>query len=114
MSIRPSRLIANLAIGAAIALAAVPAAYARNGADDPPSHDVGDDNGGLRVGGGHGADDPATHHVGDDKGGLRDRAKSDDRGKHRAREDRRGASRHVRHRTRHETRHHHRHGRHHG
>ena len=41
----------------------------RGGADDPATHDLGDDKGGLRAPGV--SDDPATHDVGDDKGGLR-------------------------------------------
>lgn len=43
-----------------VALAGV--ADARQGADDPVTHDVGDDRGGLAD------DDPATHDVGDDNG----------------------------------------------
>jgi hypothetical protein len=39
---------------------------ARQGADDPATHDVGDDHGGLTGS----DDDPATHDVGDDHGGL--------------------------------------------
>jgi hypothetical protein len=71
--------------------------HARHGADDPATHDVGDDHGGNRSGassddrsgtsgrsgsgtsggsgsgasgGRGGADDPATHDVGDDRGGA--------------------------------------------
>ena len=55
--------------------------HARHGADDPATHDVGDDHGGDRTGDRRGsgepepgdnhggADDPATHDVGDDHGG---------------------------------------------
>jgi hypothetical protein len=43
----------------AAAPAPAPTAGGRNGADDPATHDVGDD---------HGVDDPATHDVGDDHG----------------------------------------------
>jgi hypothetical protein len=39
---------------------------ARHGADDPATHDLGDDHGGTTTGGGN--DDPATHDVGDDSG----------------------------------------------
>ena len=46
--------------------AAVPTS-GHHGADDPVTHDVGDDHGGLS--GGHGADDPADHDAGDDHGG---------------------------------------------
>lgn len=45
-----------------------------HGADDPATHDVGDDHGADNpathdVGDDHGADDPPTHDVGDDHGG---------------------------------------------
>jgi hypothetical protein len=40
----------------------------RHGADDGPNHDVGDDKGGDRPGGGHGSDDGPNHDVGDDHG----------------------------------------------
>ncbi len=47
-----------------------------NGADDPATHDVGDDRGvddpaGHDVGDDNGVDDPAGHDVGDDHGGDR-------------------------------------------
>jgi hypothetical protein len=69
---------------AAPAPAAVPAPSAggRNGADDPVTHDVGDD---------HGVDDPATHDVGDDRGhGADDPANhdaGDDHGGHHGADD---------------------------
>jgi hypothetical protein len=57
-----TRSLTTLAAVAALALgAAAPAAIAKHGADDPPTH----------VRGGGGADDPATHDARDDKGGTR-------------------------------------------
>jgi hypothetical protein len=56
-----------LGAAAALAVAAVPAAQASHGADDPVGHDVGDDNGGLVVNTERrGADDPANHDARDD------------------------------------------------
>jgi hypothetical protein len=43
--------------------------HQRHGADDPATHDVGDDHGGLRDRG-HGADDPVGHDATDDRGGA--------------------------------------------
>src|SRR3954452_6477708 len=42
------------------------AGTARHGADDPATHDVGDDRGGATSV----SDDPATHDAGDDHGGA--------------------------------------------
>jgi hypothetical protein len=52
----------------------------RHGDDDPATHDVNDDHGGLSGRGGD--DDPATHDVNDDHGGLSgsDDGGSDDSG----------------------------------
>ena len=86
MTQRSRRLVALLAASAAMSAAALPAAQAKNGADDPVNHDVNDDNGGLVVNQAPGADDPANHDVNDDR-------------KTRVRKT--------------EIRHHHRHGRHH-
>ena len=95
MTQRHRKLIASIGMAGALAVAAVPTAMAKNGADDPPNHDAGDDNGGLvqqapaatpkpevrhhhRHHGRHhahharhGADDPAGHDRGDDHGGRR-------------------------------------------
>jgi hypothetical protein len=70
MSTQPTR---RLATGAAIAVmaltgAAAPAAFARHGADDPVTHDRGDDHGGAR----------SARHGGDDR-------RADDRGRHHGR-----------------------------
>jgi hypothetical protein len=46
------------------------------GADDPATHDAGDDNGGATSG--SGSDDPATHDAGDDNGGATGGSGSDD------------------------------------
>ena len=50
MSSHPARRLATGATIAIVALAgaAAPAAFARHGADDPVSHDRGDDHGGAR------------------------------------------------------------------
>src|SRR4051794_1730369 len=48
------------------------AGTARHGADDPATHDVGDDHGGATAGN----DDPATHDAGDDHGGTTSRGSS--------------------------------------
>ena len=63
MSSHPARRIATGATIAIVALAgaAAPAAFARHGADDPVSHDRGDDHGGAR----HAR---AARHAGDDRG----------------------------------------------
>jgi hypothetical protein len=68
MSTHPARRLATGATIAIVALggAAAPAAFARHGADDPISHDRGDDHGGARSAR-HGADD----RPGDDRGGRR-------------------------------------------
>jgi hypothetical protein len=66
MTQRYRKLIASMGMAGALAAAAVPAAMAKNGADDPAGHDVGDDNGGL-VQQAPGADDPAGHDLGDDR-----------------------------------------------
>jgi hypothetical protein len=64
MSSHPARRLATGATIALVALggAAAPAAFARHGADDPVSHDRGDDHGGARHA--RAADDPR----GDDRG----------------------------------------------
>jgi hypothetical protein len=66
MSTHPTRRIATGATIAIVALAgaAAPAAFARHGADDPVSHDRGDDHGGARHARAarHGADDRGRHH----------------------------------------------------
>jgi hypothetical protein len=68
MSNRSNRSFVTLAAVAALALGGgVPAAFAKHGADDPPSHHAGDHR--------HGADDPAGHDAGDDKGGARKAAR---------------------------------------
>jgi hypothetical protein len=51
------------------AAAPAPTTGGRHGADDPVSHDAGDD---------HGVDDPATHDAGDDHGGRHGGHGSDD------------------------------------
>jgi hypothetical protein len=66
MTQRYRKLIASIGMAGALAAAAVPAAMAKNGADDPVGHNVGDDNGGL-VQQAPGADDPAGHDLGDDR-----------------------------------------------
>ena len=66
MRSHPARRIATGATIAIVALAgaAAPAAFARHGADDPVSHDRGDDHGGARHARAarHGADDRGFHH----------------------------------------------------
>lgn len=62
----------------------------RGGKDDPVTHDLGDDKGGLRPAGA-GNDDSPTHDVGDDKGGLRLPGASDDPLTHDAGDDKGGA-----------------------
>jgi hypothetical protein len=93
MQINRFRSVAVLAATAALGVGGLaPVALARHGADDPASHDRGDDHGGrvrARVSR-HGADDPAEHARGDDRGrrhGAEDRARAarhggDDRGRH--------------------------------
>jgi hypothetical protein len=50
MSLLPRRSItAALAIAAVGLAGAAPTTFARQGADDPPSHDIGDDHGGRKV-----------------------------------------------------------------
>lgn len=86
MNQRYRKHLTVLGAAAALALAAVPAASARHGADDPVGHDVGDDHGGLVVQAPRGgADDPANHD---------------------ARDDRRSRSASARHRHHHHRRHH--------
>ncbi|HEX4760155.1 MAG TPA: hypothetical protein VH256_05110 [Thermoleophilaceae bacterium] len=70
MNQRYRKLIASIGLAGAFAAAAVPAAMAKNGADDPVGHNVGDDNGGLVVQA-PGADDPANHDANDDRRGAR-------------------------------------------
>lgn len=65
MTQRLGKYFTILGASAAIAFAAAPVVQARNGADDPPNHNAGDDNGGLVVQE-PGADDPANHDAGDD------------------------------------------------
>jgi hypothetical protein len=65
MTQRSRKLFTLLTITGAMAAAAVPAAQAQNGADDPVGHDVGDDNGGLVVKA-PGADD-VNHDANDDR-----------------------------------------------
>jgi hypothetical protein len=65
MTERYKRLLAAAGVGAALTVAALPAAQAKQGADDPVNHNAGDDNGGLVVKA-PGADDPAGHDVNDD------------------------------------------------
>jgi hypothetical protein len=62
MSSHPARRLATGATIAIVALAgaAAPAAFARHGADDPVSHDRGDDHGGARHA--RTADDRGRHH----------------------------------------------------
>ena len=66
------------AVTTAPAAVPAPTAGGRNGADDPVTHDVGDD---------HGVDDPATHDVGDDHGGLSGGHGADDPADHDAGDD---------------------------
>jgi hypothetical protein len=66
MTQRYRKLMVSIGLAGAFAAAAVPAAVARSGADDPAGHNVGDDNGGL-VQQAPGADDPANHDVNDDR-----------------------------------------------
>ncbi len=68
-------LTASIPVIQAVApIAGTSAAFAKNGADDGPNHDVNDDKGGRR-GGRHANDDKGgrhgAHHAGDDKGGRR-------------------------------------------
>jgi hypothetical protein len=92
MTQRHSKRFGGLAVAAALALAAVPAAQAQHGADDPAGHDLGDDHGGQAITqSGPGVDDPANHDV---------------------RDDRRARKARVRHRHHHRGRHHQRHARH--
>jgi hypothetical protein len=60
----PIRSLAVLAATAALGLGAgVPAAVAKHGADDPVTHDRGDDHGGKRARSArHGDDDHGRHH----------------------------------------------------
>ena len=77
MSSHPARRLATGATIAVVALAgaAAPAAFARHGADDPVSHDRGDDHGGAR----HARAADARHaRAADDRRG-------DDRGRHHGR-----------------------------
>jgi Spy/CpxP family protein refolding chaperone len=75
MTLRSRRLLALLATGAALTVAAVPVAQASHGADDPVNHErahhhhhhVRHHAEAAR----HGNDDPANHDVGDDRGGDR-------------------------------------------
>jgi hypothetical protein len=67
MTQRSRRLLALLGTTAAMTAAALPVAQAKQGADDPVGHDVGDDNGGLVVNQAPGADDPANHDANDDR-----------------------------------------------
>jgi hypothetical protein len=66
MTQRSRKLFTLLTITGAMAAAAVPAVQAKNGADDPVGHDVGDDNGGFVVKA-PGADDPVNHDANDDR-----------------------------------------------
>jgi hypothetical protein len=94
MTQRYRKLVASVGLAGVLAASAVPAALAKNGADDPPNHNAGDDNGGLVVkhkrdhkaelrhhhrhhgrkhaeDSRHGKDDPAGHDRNDDRGGDR-------------------------------------------
>lgn len=103
MPIHRIHRLAPLAAIAALAAGTVTAgpALARHGSDDPPSHDVGDDHGGVRTG----SDDAVTHDAGDDRGGARRTESHRGRGRHGRRGHRRAAQRrhdddapgHVRH-----------------
>jgi hypothetical protein len=72
MSLPTTRKLAALAAVSALAAgSAAPVAFARHGADDPVTHDRGDDHGGKRLkakSARHGADDRPGHvrHGGDD------------------------------------------------
>jgi hypothetical protein len=65
MSKRSTRSLITLAVAALLALGGgAPAALAKHGADDPPSHDVRDDHGGKRHAKHHrhGKHHRAAHH----------------------------------------------------
>jgi hypothetical protein len=66
MTQRSRRLLALLGASAAMSAAALPAAQAKQGADDPANHNAGDDNGGLVMNQTPGTDDPANHDANDD------------------------------------------------
>jgi hypothetical protein len=87
MSSHPARRLATGATIAIVALAgaAAPAAFARHGADDPVSHDRGDDHGGARVAhtARHGADDRRGDDHGRHHGRHHRRHGADDGPKHR-------------------------------
>jgi hypothetical protein len=72
--------------------AALPVAQAKQGADDPVGHNVGDDNGAL-VNTAPGTDDPANHDANDDRrvGGRKAEARHHHRhrGRHHAEDSRR-------------------------
>jgi Spy/CpxP family protein refolding chaperone len=75
MTQRSRRLAALLGIGAAFAVAAVPVAQARHGADDPVTHERAHHHhhrGHHQAKDArHGQDDPASHDRNDDRGGDR-------------------------------------------
>jgi hypothetical protein len=88
--LKPRSLAAVAAVTALAAGGVAPVALARHGADDPVTHDRGDDRGGQRVKSTiarHGADDPAGHDRFDDRGGRRIKSRgarhgADDRPRH--------------------------------
>lgn len=92
MTQRSRKFFTLLTITGAMAAAAVPVAQAKNGADDPVGHNVGDDSGALVVKA-PGADDPVNHDANDDRK-VRDRkAEVRHRHRHRARHHARDARR---------------------
>jgi hypothetical protein len=93
MTQRSRKIFTLLTVSGAMAAAAVPAAYAKHGADDPVGHDVGDDNGGLVVKA-PGADDPVNHDVNDDRKARNRKAEVRHRHRHRGRHHRAHHARH--------------------
>jgi hypothetical protein len=84
--------ITVLGVIAAVAVGAASAAQARGGADDPATHNAGDDHGGLvATAARHGADDPANHDAGDDRRAHKAHARHRHHRHHGTREARHGA-----------------------
>jgi hypothetical protein len=93
MTQRSRKIFTLLTVTGAMAAAAVPVAQAKNGADDPVGHNVGDDNGGLVVKA-PGADDPANHDANDDRKASDRKAEVRHRHRHRGRHHRASHARH--------------------
>jgi hypothetical protein len=84
MTTRYRNAAAVLGAAAALSVAALPVAQARQGADDPAGHNLGDDSGGLVIKA-SGADDRPGHDVNDDRKARARKAEARHHHRHRGR-----------------------------